>query len=202
MNKSIFDRSVEEGVDNAAYEAELIRRIALGDQSAFERVYSLYSGGLMSYALRMVRDRMLAEEILQDAFVRIWKHARSYDLRLSRPFSWAVLITRRLCLDRLRRRKPPVVTESELVREDQQAPVAVDEVNPRDTMRRRDDHEMLYEMIATLPFPQRECLELSVRRGLTQSETAATLNIPIGTVKTAMHRGTKRLREKLALRHD
>ena len=80
----------------------------------------------MSYALRMVRDRMLAEEVLQDVFLRIWKHAKSYDLRLSRPFSWAVLITRRICLDR---RRPPLVVEADLVREDRQAPEAVDEVN-------------------------------------------------------------------------
>jgi RNA polymerase sigma-70 factor (ECF subfamily) len=193
---------VEEGTDTAAHEAELIRRIALGDRSAFERIYSTYSNPLMAYAVRMVRDRMMAEEILQDAFVRIWKHAKSYDLRLSRPFSWAVLITRRLCLDRLRRRKPPVVMEADLVRDDQEAPVAVDDANPSDALRQSDDHEKLYEMIASLPFPQRESLELSLRRGLTQSEIAATLNIPVGTVKTAMHRGTKRLREKFSTRHD
>lgn len=115
-----------EGTDNAAFEADLIRRVALGDRSAFARIYSMYSRPLMSYALRMVRDRMLAEEVLQDVFLRIWKHAKSYDLRLSRPFSWAVLITRRICLDR---RRPPLVVEADLVREDRQAPEAVDEVN-------------------------------------------------------------------------
>ena len=191
-----------EGTDTAAHEAELIRRIALGDRSAFERSYSTYSNPLMAYALRMVRDRMMAEEILQDAIVRIWKHAKSYDLRLSRPFSWAVLITRRICLDRLRRRKPPQITEADLVRDDQQAPEAVDETNPGDEARRSDDYEMLSEMVASLPFPQRESLELAMQRGLTQSEIAQTLSIPIGTVKTAMHRGTKRLREKMAPRHD
>ena len=193
---------MSERTDNAAFEAELIRRVAQGDRPAFERVYSMYSQPLMSYAMRMVRDRMLAEEVLQDVFLRIWKHAKSYDLRLSRPFSWAVLITRRICLDRLRRRKPPLITEADLIRDDQQAPEAVDEVNPRDEARRSDDYEMLSEMVASLPFPQRESLELSMQRGLTQNEIAQTLSIPIGTVKTAMHRGTKRLREKLATRHD
>ena len=191
-----------EGTDNAAFEAELIRRVAQGDRPAFERIYSMYSQPLMSYAMRMVRDRMLAEEVLQDVFLRIWKHAKSYDLRLSRPFSWAVLITRRICLDRLRRRKPPLITEADLIRDDQEAPEAVDEINPRDEARRSDDYEMLSEMVASLPFPQRESLELSMQRGLTQNEIAQTLSIPIGTVKTAMHRGTKRLREKLATRHD
>ena len=193
---------MSERTDNAAFEAELIRRVAQGDRPAFERVYSMYSQPLMSYAMRMVRDRMLAEEVLQDVFLRIWKHAKSYDLRLSRPFSWAVLITRRICLDRLRRRKPPLITEADLIRDDQQAPEAVDEINPRDEARRSDDYEMLSEMVASLPFPQRESLELSMQRGLTQNEIAQTLSIPIGTVKTAMHRGTKRLREKLATRHD
>lgn len=193
---------MDDETDNAAFEAELIRRVALGDRSAFERIYAMYSQPLMSYAMRMVRDRMLAEEVLQDAFLRIWKHAKSYDFRLSRPFSWAVLITKRLCLDRLRRRRPPVIPESDLVREDESAPEAVDEANPRDELRRRDDFGMLHDLMASLPFPQRESLELAVHRGLTQSEIAATLNIPIGTVKTAMYRGTRRLREKLATRHD
>jgi RNA polymerase sigma-70 factor (ECF subfamily) len=193
---------VDDETDNAAFEAELIRRVALGDRSAFERIYTMYSQPLMSYAMRMVRDRMLAEEVLQDAFLRIWKHAKSYDFRLSRPFSWAVLITKRLCLDRLRRRRPPVIPESDLVREDESAPEAVDEANPRDELRRSDDFGMLHDLMASLPFPQRESLELAVHRGLTQSEIAATLNIPIGTVKTAMYRGTRRLREKLATRHD
>ncbi len=191
-----------EGTDNAAFEAELIRRVALGDRPAFERIYSMYSKPLMSYAMRMVRDHMLAEEVLQDVFLRIWKHAKSYDLRLSRPFSWAVLITRRICLDRLRRRKPPLITEADLIRDDQRTPEAVDETNPSDEARRSDDYEMLSEMVASLPFPQRESLELAMQRGLTQSEIAQTLSIPIGTVKTAMHRGTKRLREKMATRHD
>lgn len=191
-----------EGTDNAAFEAELIRRVAQGDRPAFERIYSMYSHPLMSYAMRMVRDRMLAEEVLQDVFLRIWKHAKSYDLRLSRPFSWAVLITRRICLDRLRRRKPPLITEADLIRDDRQAPEAVDETTPRDEARRSDDYEMLSEMVASLPFPQRESLELAMQRGLTQSEIAQTLSIPIGTVKTAMYRGTRRLREKMATRHD
>lgn len=191
-----------EGTDNAAFEAELIRRVAQGDRPAFERIYSMYSQPLMSYAMRMVRDHMLAEEVLQDVFLRIWKHAKSYDLRLSRPFSWAVLITRRICLDRLRRRKPPLITEADLIRDDRQPPEAVDETTPRDEARRSDDYEMLSEMVASLPFPQRESLELAMQRGLTQSEIAQTLNIPIGTVKTAMYRGTRRLREKMATRHD
>jgi len=193
---------VGEGTDNAAFEAELIRRVAQGDRPAFERIYSMYSQPLMSYAMRMVRDHMLAEEVLQDVFLRIWKHAKSYDLRLSRPFSWAVLITRRICLDRLRRRKPPLITEADLIRDDRQPPEAVDETTPRDEARRSDDYEMLSEMVASLPFPQRESLELAMQRGLTQSEIAQTLNIPIGTVKTAMYRGTRRLREKMATRHD
>jgi len=193
---------VGERTDNAAFEAELIRRIALGDRSAFERIYSMYSQPLLSFALRMVRDRMLAEEVLQDAFLRIWKHARSYERRLSRPFSWAVLITRRICLDRLRRRRLPLVMEADLIRDDRPAPEAIDENNPRDEAGRQEDREVLSEMVASLPFPQRESLELAMRRGLTQSEIAQTLNIPIGTVKTAMHRGTRRLREIRATRHD
>ena len=191
-----------EGTDNAAFEAELIRRVALGDRPAFERIYSMYSQPLMSYAMRMVRDHMLAEEVLQDVFLRIWKHAKSYDLRLSRPFSWAVLITRRICLDRLRRRKPPLITEADLIRDDQRAPEAVDETNPSDEARRSDDYKMLSEMVASLPFPQRESLELAMQRGLTQSEIAQSMLRTVRLYISLNNRGTKRLREKMATRHD
>ena len=98
-------------IDQAGFEAELFRRIGQGDRQAFNDLYARYSRPLFSYAFNLLRDRMAAEEVLQDAFVKIWKTASRYDPSLSRPFSWAVLVTKRLCIDRLRRLKPETLAE-------------------------------------------------------------------------------------------
>ena len=98
-------------MDDASIEAELIRRIGAGERSAFDELYARYSRPLFSYAFKFLKDRMIAEEVLQDAFVKIWRTAARYNPKLSRPFSWAVLVTKRLCIDRLRRMKPESVVE-------------------------------------------------------------------------------------------
>ena len=92
---------MSERTDNAAFEAELIRRVAQGDRPAFERVYSMYSQPLMSYAMRMVRDRMLAEEVLQDTFVDIMGKIASFERRGSFA-GWVRRIAVNHCLMQLR----------------------------------------------------------------------------------------------------
>ena len=92
--------------DDASIEAELIRRIAAGERGAFDELYFRYSRPLFSYAFKFLRDRMIAEEVLQDAFVKIWRTSPRYNPALSRPFSWTFLPFLEAFLGRL---KFPVV---------------------------------------------------------------------------------------------
>lgn len=188
-------------MDDASIEAELMRRIAKDERAAFDELYSRYSRPLFSYILKFLRDRMLAEEVLQDAFVKIWKTAPRYNSSLSRPFSWAVLITKRLCIDRLRAMKPVTVTDD---------PMALQPIENRQTMERapsemvavKDEVGILKAMLLKLPDSQRLSLELAMSRGLTQQEISDRLEMPLGTVKTAMRRGMQRLRTLMAASYE
>ena len=90
--------------NDPAEEARLLAATAAGDRDAFRRLYARYSAPLFSLALRFVHDTGTAEEALQDTFVKLWRHAGEYDSRKSQPFTWAVTILRRTCLDHLRKR--------------------------------------------------------------------------------------------------
>ena len=188
-------------MDDASIEAELIRRVAKGERDAFDELYRRYSRPLFSYIVKFLKDRGLAEEVLQDAFVKIWKTAHRYDPSLSRPFSWSVLITKRLCIDRLRAMKPVTVTEDPMNLQAAEGG-QVFERDPSDTVAVRDEIGILRKMLEKLPDAQRNSLELAMNRGLTQQEISDALQLPLGTVKTAMRRGMQRLRTMMAASYE
>ncbi|MBK1879488.1 RNA polymerase sigma factor [Pelagicoccus mobilis] len=188
-------------MDDASIEAELIRRIAKGERAAFDDLYARYSRPLFSYILKFLGDHGQAEEVLQDAFVKIWRSAPRYDRALSRPFSWCVLITKRICIDKIRARKPVTVSEDPVALrpvEDQK----LAERDPSELVEVDDELSILSEMVERLPESQRVTLRLVMRTGLTQQEISDKLNMPLGTVKTAMRRGMQRLKAMMASSHE
>lgn len=193
--------SVNHSMDDASIEAELIRRIARGERAAFDELYARYSRPLFSYIAKFLRDHGLAEEVLQDAFVKIWRSAPRYDRSLSRPFSWCVLITKRLCIDRIRAMKPVTVTDDPMafrpIDEQRQS-----EKDPSQRVEIKDQLSILGEMVERLPDSQRLSLQLAMNQGLTQQEISDQLDMPLGTVKTAMRRGMQRLKTMMASSYE
>ncbi len=184
-------------MDEASIEAELIRRIARNERQAFDELYARYSRPLFSYAYNFLKDRTQAEEVIQDAFVKIWRTAKNYNPSLSRPFSWAVLVTKRLCIDRLRRRKPETLMEDPLILQ-KEDDFNNSERSPDEAAAVGEEIGRLKEMIKQLPKSQMESLSLALSRGLTQQEISDTLNMPLGTVKTSMRRGMQRLKQLMS----
>lgn len=184
-------------MDDASIEAELIRRIAGGERAAFDELYSRYSRPLFSYAYKFLKDRMMAEEVLQDAFVKIWRTSPRYNPSLSRPFSWAVLVTKRLCIDRLRRLKPESIVEDPMALQSNEATHSK-ERNPLEAASVREEVSRLRDMLERLPPAQKDSLSLALSKGLTQQEISDRLNMPLGTVKTSMRRGMQRLRQLMS----
>jgi RNA polymerase sigma-70 factor (ECF subfamily) len=177
-------------------ETHLLAGVATGDREAFRQLYARYSAPLFSLAIRLVGDTGAAEEALQDAFVKIWRHATSYDARKSRPFTWAVTILRRTCIDHLRKqRRFPVGTS--LPADD----IAPAEFHASETTRLttevNETTTRLHGALATLLSPQRDALELALFSTLTQAEIAARLAQPVGTIKTWIRRGLLELRARL-----
>jgi RNA polymerase sigma-70 factor, ECF subfamily len=173
--------------------AEMLARTALRDRKAFAGLYEATRSKLFAVSLRIVRERPLAEEALQDSFVSIWNHAVDYAEAKSAPLTWMTAIVRNRSLDIVRRtRELPDVDDS-------LAAGLVDEyaAPAREAMERAEAHT-LRECLGELEADQRQSIALAFYHGLTHSELAQHLRRPLGTVKTHIRRGLARLRECLA----
>jgi RNA polymerase sigma-70 factor (ECF subfamily) len=178
----------------AGEEAGLLARIGSGDREAFRQLYGRYSAPLFSLAIRLVGNFGESEELLQDSFVKIWKNAASFDPRKSRPFTWAVTILRRTCIDHLRKRRIRPVA-SPLAEELLPDPSV--RANGRFAAEAREDSERLRGALAGIAPHQREALEMALFSDMTQSEIAERLEQPVGTIKSWIRRGLIGLRSTL-----
>lgn len=176
-------------------EACLLAQIGVGDREAFRQLYIRYSATLFSLTLRLVGNTSDAEELMQDSFVKIWKNAASYDSRKSRPFTWAVTIVRRTCIDHLRKRRHALETTS-LESDSTQAFSTSETI--RHEAETREDSERLHGALEELPEKQRRALELALFSEKTHSEIAQQLEQPVGTVKSWIRRGLLDLRSTLS----
>jgi RNA polymerase sigma-70 factor (ECF subfamily) len=189
-------------VDHAERDRQLIARLASGDRAALEPLYDQYSSAVFALLLRVVRNRQIAEELLQEVFLRAWQHAATFDSARGRLVSWLLGIAHHLALNELRyqRRRPQEMASTEEdAAEAALASVPDPDPDPADvawmTMRRGQ----LATALALLPVAERAVLDLYAT-GYSQSEIAARLGEPLGTVKTRMRRGLHKLRA--VLEHD
>lgn len=176
-------------------EAELLARIARGDFEAFGALYDLHAAVLFGLALRILRDHATAEEVLQDVFCQIWEKAGAYDPKLGKPLTWAVTLTRNKAVDRLRSANRRAL----LFDPGTEAEVAAENILPeaRNSVLSHETARMVHAALASLAQDQRQAIEMAFFGGLTQTEIAAALNQPLGTVKARIRRGMLQLRESL-----
>ncbi len=189
--------SAVEDSHNVALHQSLLERVAQGDKQAFERLYDLFTNPLFAMAFRILNNREEAEEVIQDAFISIWKRAHTYDSELSRPFSWMILITRRLCWNKLRsrgRHQRKIAALGDTVGAD---------VNPHPdpkpelSAEANETRENVERELKDFPELQQKCLEMAIFDGLTQAEIADQLGLPLGSVKTWIRRGMIKIKTKL-----
>jgi RNA polymerase sigma-70 factor (ECF subfamily) len=162
----------------------LIRRLVAGDQHALGDLYDKCAGLVNALALRVLRDAADAEDVVQEVFVQAWRQAARFDPARGTPEAWLCTIARSRALDRLRRRAARREESGE------QAPPAV--ATPRN-----EEALAVRKALDGLSEVQRRALELAYYEGLTQSEIAARLGEPLGTVKTRIRSAMIRLRETL-----
>ena len=172
-------------------DVELVRAIAAGDRNGLAALYDRYAPILLGMAMRIIRDRREAEDLLHDVFLEVWRSARDYDLTRGRVRTWLVVRMRSRALDVLksarvsRRSGDPEVLER-----------MVAEVEPGES----PDRQRIRTVLAQLTADQRQVLELAYFDGLSCSEIAAHVKIPIGTVKSRLAAGLGRLRQLLGAR--
>jgi RNA polymerase sigma-70 factor, ECF subfamily len=171
----------------------LVQRVAHGDQQAFLALYDRHSPRVNALCLHILSDNMLAEEVTQDTFMKLWSRARLYLAERGSFVVWLLTIARRTALDRVRMEgRRPLISDSN----------DPEELWPslRDTSQDADEArwKSLYFAVHALPHAQQVVVELAYYQGLSQSEIAEELGWPLGTVKTRLRAAVQALRRQWA----
>ena len=181
--------------------AAFLPAVARGDTSAFEALYDRYSSTIYALLLRILANADDAQEVLQETFVKAWSSAKMFDSVRGSEVAWLISIARSRGIDRLRSRKIRYEREDEAGREISVHSSFVDHTTGVDQAIQTQERSAVRGALAELPDPQRVALELAYFEGLSQSEIAAKLGQPLGTIKTRMQLGMKKLRDRLQEYH-
>ena len=175
--------------DDSVTDADLIERIARRDREAFNDLYRRYARAVLGLALRRLGDRGRAEDATQDAFAAIWRSASSYDRTRGPGAAWLYTVARNAVVDGLRKR--PIATLAE-------PPELVStSAGPDDEAVAAWTAWRVHRALETLPAHERPVIDLAYYSGLSQSEIAEFLQIPLGTVKTRTRSALARLADEL-----
>ncbi len=183
-----------EGTSEAPDEA-LLARIATGDAAAFAAFYDRHEARWYSLALRIVHSEADAEDVVQEAAVNLWERAPSYDPSAGRPLSWALALVRNKAIDRLRAARRRAGLQERAAVEDAVHPPAG--TVPGTDGFGMDAGPLVQRGLTGLSAEQRQVLELAYFDGLSQTEIAGRLGVPLGTIKARMRRGMLTLRDAL-----
>ncbi len=181
--------------------AALLARVALGDRAAFEAIYRDTGGYLFGVVLRVVHDRGVAEDVLQEVFVKVWRAAGSFDAARSQPLTWLTHVARHGAIDGLRRARTEPDTLS--LAGDDDGDDGLDALpdpgdGPVERLQRAAEAHEVSRCIEVLSPEQQQCLALAYYRGYSHAEAAEHLAQPLGTVKSWVRRGLQALRDCLA----
>lgn len=185
----------EDGAPPVDHAGELIQRVAQGDQNAFARLYDMLSPRAFGLILRVLVDRSQSEEVLQEVFLEVWQSAERFAPNRGQGRSWVLTIAHRRAVDRVRSAQASVDRDVRIGFRD--LDVAHDGV--AEQVELRIEGEKVTTALATLPEAQREALTLAYFGGYSQSEIAALVGAPLGTIKTRMRDGLSRLRLEMGV---
>lgn len=172
----------------------LIDRVGRKDEAALRLLYDRTSPKLFGLALRVVRQREWAEDVLQEAFMTIWRVAGDYRATLSPPMAWMGLIVRSRALDLLRRRTADRAQLTQEFDEVMAETLESDAADPADVADASEQAWALHQCLSQLEGRQREVVSLAYLRDMSHGELAEQLKLPLGTVKTWIRRGIEKLR--------
>jgi RNA polymerase sigma-70 factor, ECF subfamily len=178
--------------------AHLLRQIASRDREAFSEFYDRFSALVFTMAMRMLKVRADAEDLLQEVFVQVWRQAENYREERGSPEAWIINIARSRTIDKIRSVRR---IEKSFVLTDDPARAESAE-NIESNVAESEAKLAMNSALANLPAAQRRVLELAYFDGLTQTEIAERLAEPLGTVKTRMRSAIQRLREMLGKRES
>ncbi|MBC7590570.1 MAG: sigma-70 family RNA polymerase sigma factor [Salinibacterium sp.] len=178
-----------------ASQQDLLERVANGDQLAFSELYDQISPRVFGLIKRLLRDHSQSEEVAQEVFLEIWRTAARFDQNKGAAATWILTMAHRRAVDRVR---------SSQSSRDRDTRIGIRDYNPdydnvAETIEVRIEHERVEKAMSRLTELQRQAVSLAYYGGLSHSEVAAKLSVPIGTVKTRLRDGMIRLRDELGV---
>ena len=175
--------------------AGLLARIAVGDQSALGELYDASSAKVFGLAMKILGDHAAAEETTLDVYTQVWRRASSYDAERGTPGSWLMTLAKHRAIDRFR---SSYLERGRQVPLEHTAELPGHEETPEQYSAGLERQRLVQQALASLSVEQRQAIALAYYWGMSQSEIAEQLKLPLGTVKTRMRLGMIKLREVLA----
>jgi len=176
---------------------ELMEGIQREDPEALSQLYDRYNGILKALILRVIHNEAEADDLLQEIFMEIWNQAKNFSAQRGKPLGWMVTLARRRAIDGLRKKQAYVRAEERLQQETEQQPDAWVHNSTEQEILDGDRGVLIRRVIGVLPPAQQQAIELSFFHGMSQREIAAKTNTPLGTVKTRLELGLKKIYDGL-----
>jgi RNA polymerase sigma-70 factor (ECF subfamily) len=187
----------------APADLELMQGIQREDPNALSELYDRYNGIIKALILRVIHNEAEADDLLQEIFMEIWNQAKNFSAHKGKPLGWMVTLARRRAIDGLRKKQAYARAEERLQTESEQQAEPWGHSATETEIDRGDTRELIRKVIDSLPDPQQQAVELAFFQGMSQREIAAKTNTPLGTVKTRLELGLKKIYDGLKeLRHE
>jgi RNA polymerase sigma-70 factor (ECF subfamily) len=181
----------------APSDLDLMQAIQAEDPEGLSLLYDRYNGILKALILRVIHNEAEADDLLQEIFMEIWNQAKNFSAQKGKPLGWMVTLARRRAIDGLRKKQAYTRAEERLQSETEQRPEAWMHNATAEEIAFSDTRSLVRKVINGLPPAQQQAIELAFFRGMSQREIAAKTNTPLGTVKTRLELGLKKIYDGL-----
>src|SRR5438445_8804533 len=181
----------------APSDVDLMLGIQAGDADALSQLYDRYNGIVKALILRIIHNDTEADDLLQEVFMEIWNQAKNFSAQKGKPLGWMVTLTRRRAIDALRKKQAYARAEEGLKAQPEQQPDAWVRNVTQEEIQSGDTRALMAKVISSLPEAQRQVIEFAFFQGMSQREIASHTNIPLGTVKTRLELGLKKIYDGL-----
>ena len=180
----------------------LMEAIAHGNAAALSTLYDRYASILKALTIRVVHDEAEADDLLQEVFMQVWQQAKNYSSDKGKPLGWIVTLTRRRAIDRLRKRQAYCRAKDRFEVTTDRQPESWVHNRIEDDIHLEDMRTFLKAKIEMLPPFQRQAIEMAFFKGMSQREIALATETPLGTIKTRLELGLRKLSESIrGIRH-
>jgi RNA polymerase sigma-70 factor, ECF subfamily len=176
---------------------ELMERIQKEDSQALEVLYRRHSSTLRAVIVRVLHNEHSSDDLLQEVFLEIWRLANRYSQEKGKALGWMITLTRRRAIDRLRREQAYFRVEERFQKETEQQPEAWTHTRVEEDIEASDMRRILERILRTLPAAQKAAVELAFYKGMSQREIATYTKIPLGTIKTRLELGVRKIATRL-----